>query len=151
MISIHSSQSTWIHGVYRGINKHKRKIAFALLICFAFIFLRSVKIKNAGQIGDLNTLHRTLEENVLSQTKAPMPTVRENENLEEELNELEWKEYNVSSNKLYSVEVSNFIRITSDRYHQSKCMSYFCHIVVNTRQKKKHFKTKLKSETNLAV
>lgn len=70
MISIHSSQSTWIHGVYRGIHKHKRKIAFALLICFAFIFLRSVKIKNAGQIGDLNTLHRTLEENVLSQTKA---------------------------------------------------------------------------------
>lgn len=108
MISIHSSQSNWIHGVYRGINKHKRKIAFALLICFAFIFLRSVKIKNAGQIGDLNTLHRTLEENVLSQTKAPMPTVPENENLEEELNELEWKEYNVSSNKLYSVEVSNF-------------------------------------------
>lgn len=108
MISIHSNRSTWIHGVYRGVNKHKRKIAFALLICFALIFLRSVKIKNAGQIEDLNSLRQTPEENVLSQTKAPMPTVRENENLEEELNELEWKEYNVSSNKLYSVEVSNF-------------------------------------------
>lgn len=108
MISIHSSQSTWVHGVYRGINKHKTKIAFALLICFAFIFLRSVKIKNAGQIEDLKPLRQTLGENVLRQTKAPMPTVRENENLEEELNELEWKEYNVSSNKLYGVKVSNF-------------------------------------------
>ena len=107
MISIHSSQSTWVHGVYRGINKHKTKIAFALLICFAFIFLRSVKIKNARQIEDLKPLRQTLGENVLRQTKAPKPTVRENENLEEELNELEWKEYNVSSNKLYGVKVSN--------------------------------------------
>lgn len=108
MISIHSSQSTWVHGVYHGINKHKRKIAFALLIFFAFIILRSIKIKNAGQIEDLKPLRQTLEENVLSKTKAPMRTVRENENLEEELNEFEWQEYNVSSNKLYSVEVSNF-------------------------------------------
>ena len=30
-------------------------------------------------------------------------------------------------------------------------MSYFCHIVVNTREKTLIFQTKLKSETNLAA
>ena len=105
MFSLNNTRALWLYGFCRGIKEHKKKISLAVLLCCSFILLRFIKANAVSQAGRPTAFNGTKKQSALSQTEAP--AARENENLEEELNDLDSWELDYFGNKpSTNVEVS---------------------------------------------